>query len=156
MTVYSAVMAHPESNSLIAGASIEMGLAKHLAIEVDGMYRPLHATDVPVDLCPEGRTVRFATLTWEFPTLLKYRFSTPKARPLSNWVHRFVPWAMLRLPLLPSTGITAGTGVEIGIAKLKVSPTFRFTRWAPDGTSGNSNAAHAFLNQAQLLLGISF
>ncbi len=81
MTVYSAVMAHPESNSLIAGASIEMGLAKHLAIEVDGMYRPLHATDVPVDLYPEGRTVRFATLTWEFPTLLKYRFSTPKARP---------------------------------------------------------------------------
>lgn len=147
---------HPESNSLIAGASIEVGLAKHLALEVDGMYRALHATDVPVAGYAEGRTVRFATLTWEFPTLLKYRFSTPEARPFVELGPSFRAIGNVEITPPSHYGITGGTGVEIGSARLKVSPTFRYTRWAPDGTSGDPNAAHAFLNQAQLLLGISF
>jgi len=147
---------HPESNSLMAGASIEVGLVKRWSIEVDGMYRPLHATDVPLPGYTEGRTLRFATLTWEFPVLAKYRISTQKTRPFVELGPSFRAIGNVEITPPSHYGITGGTGVEFSIARLKVSPTFRFTRWTPDGPSGDPNAARAFRNQAQLLLGISF
>jgi hypothetical protein len=147
---------HPESNSLTAGASVEAGLAGRLSLEVDGMYRPLHATDVPVPGYTERRNVRFATLTWEFPVLLKYRFSTPKGRPFIELGPSFRAIGNVEITPPSHYGITGGTGMEFAIGRLKVSPAFRFSRWAPDGPSRYPNAAHAFQNEAQLLLGISF
>jgi hypothetical protein len=147
---------HPESNSLIAGVSVEVSLPKRLSLEVDGMYRPLHATDVPVPSYVEGRSVRFATLTWEFPILAKYRFSASGARPFVEMGPSFRAIGNLEIAPPSHYGITAGAGVEFAIARLKISPAVRFTRWAPDPAPGDSAAAHAFLNQAQLLLAVSF
>jgi hypothetical protein len=59
----------PEANSGIPGVVIAVPLPKNWAIEANGLYRPLHGSDVEF-----GRRVRFAHLTWEFPVLLKRRF----------------------------------------------------------------------------------
>jgi hypothetical protein len=147
---------HPESNTLIAGVSIEAALSKNLSVEVDGIYRPLHATDIPVPSYTEGRSVRFATLTWEFPILMKYRFSNSIARPFIELGPSFRAIGNVEITPPSHYGITAGTGVEFVISRLKVAPAFRFTRWAADGGSRIPDAAHAFQNQAQLLLAISF
>ncbi len=147
---------HPEVNSPIFGTSIEAGLAKQWSLEVDALYRSLHGTNVPSPGYTEGRTVHFATLTWEFPVLLKYRFSTPKAQPFVELGPSFRAIGNVETAPPSHYGITGGTGVEFAIARLKVSPTARFTRWASDGTSGDRTSAHVFRNQAQSLLGIAF
>jgi hypothetical protein len=152
----SLAVEHPESNSLIAGVSIEAGLVKQWSVEVDALYRPLHATDVPVPGYAEGRNVRFATLTWEFPVLLKYRFSVPGMQPFVEMGPSFRAIGNVVAAPPSHYGITGGTGLEFAIARLKVSPMARFTRWASDGTSGDRTAAHVFRNQAQSLLGIAF
>ena len=47
---------------------IQMPLTKGWAVEVNGLYRPLHGSELEFD-----HQVRFAHLTWEFPVLLKRR-----------------------------------------------------------------------------------
>lgn len=139
---------NPESNSAIFGVMLEAPLTRHLSIEVDGLYRPLHGSSDEF-----GRHVRFAHLTWEFPVLTKVRL-----REHSTW-HPFLEGgpslrAQGNLNLRPGStlGGTVGAGVERRFHGLRIAPAFRYTRWN-GGDAGPFPRTRA--NQGQLLLSFS-
>ncbi len=144
----------PESNSPIIGALVEVGLPRNLSFEVNGLYRSLHATDIPVDESGEGRRLRFATLTWEFPVLLKYRFRVSRVKPFAEIGPSFRAIGNVSIAPPSHHGVTAGVGVELRLGRIRISPVFRYSRWAGDGA--NPVGAHSFQNQAQVLVGISY
>jgi len=54
-------------------------------------------------------------------------------------------------------GFTAGGGVELKPGRLKIGPEIRYTRWGADSrTNLNEFNPVSNLNQAELLLGLSF
>src|SRR5262249_31485664 len=67
-----------ESQRFIGGLSVGTTLTRGLDLEVNGLYRPLHAvTHFP---SPDGSDFKnpFTVLTWEFPVLAKYRWKRAK------------------------------------------------------------------------------
>lgn len=138
----------PEANTGIYGALLEASLPKNWALEVDGLYRPLHGTDLEF-----GHPVRFAHLTWEFPVLAKYRFSgSSRVRPFVEGGPSFRAEGNLNLAPVSHFGGTVGAGVEAKLFWLKVSPMVRYTRWS-GGTSDMSS--QAWPNQTQVLVSFS-
>jgi hypothetical protein len=147
---------HPESNSPMVGANIEYAFTSRWSAEVDGIYRPLHATDVPLDRSGENRDVRFATLTWEFPVLAKYRFKMGTTRPFLEAGPSFRAIGNVEIAPPSHWGFTGGAGVEFAAWKFKFSPTFRYTRWSAGDAPLYPDSARAYRNESQLLVGFSF
>ena len=140
---------NPESNSGIFGVMIEAPLPKNLAVEVDGLYRPLHGSEDE-----GGRRVRFAHLTWEFPVLLKYRFSSrSRLSPIVEGGPSFRAEGNRNLEPVSHYGATVGGGLEMKLAWLKVSPMVRYTRW---GGQPGSPRARTWPNQTQLFVSFSY
>ena len=75
--------AAPQAESLpyLGGISLGTDFGERLSIEVDGLYRPLHAESLFQS--PDGSISRFpfTVLTWQFPVLAKYRPSKWKHAP---------------------------------------------------------------------------
>jgi hypothetical protein len=137
-----------EANSGIYGAVLETSLAKSWALEVDGLYRPLHGGDVEF-----GHPVRFAHLTWEFPVLAKYRFlGSSRIGPFLEAGTSFRAEGNLNLAPVSHYGGTAGAGVEVKLHWIEVSPMVRYTRWS--GQTGNMSS-QAWANQTQVLISFS-
>ena len=133
-----------ESNSGIYGVIVKAALPKDLAVEVDGLYRPLHGS----------HRERFAHLTWEFPVLLQYYFPTGKTwRPFVEAGPSFRAEGNLNLQPVSHYGGTVGAGIEWKISRIRISPTVRYSRWASkDGISVYRTAA----NQTHLLVSVAF
>lgn len=146
------VVQRADANSPIVGAMVEIDIHKNVSLEVDGIYRALHATVSS----SEGR-VRFAVLTWEFPVLAKYKFRlSGRVKPLVELGPSFRADGNPNGPPPSHYGVTGGIGVEARFGKLKISPAARYTRWA-EGSAGNADwSGGPFLNQVQLLVGFSF
>lgn len=144
----------PESYSAIVGAMLEFPVHNNLSAEVDGLYRPLHGSDIPVEANSESRKTRFATLTWQFPVLAKYRFRLAGARPFVELGPSFRAIGNVEIAPPSQYGVTAGAGVELRLKKLKIAPTFRYSRWK----SGEfySSQAHTSANEAQVLTACYF
>jgi hypothetical protein len=137
--------------SLIVGPVLEIHLARHLSVELDGFYRPLREHYAPV--LDNGTVYSSVTYkeaaTWQFPVLAKYRFRLGKVNPFAEVGPSF------RLPVvsLSADGVTAGAGLEMHWRALHIAPAFRFTRWG----AGDSPASSRFdRNEAVLLVGFSF
>jgi hypothetical protein len=139
-----------EANSGIFGALIEARLPRNLAVEINGLYRPLHGSNGE-----GGRSVRFAHLTWEFPVLLKYRLpGKTRFKPFVEGGPSFRAEGNLNLRSVSHLGATAGAGVETRFSWLKVAPMLRYTRWR-DPEEGASQS-RTWTNQTQLLVSFSF
>jgi hypothetical protein len=69
------------TNRYIVGASLEARLSSKLAVEVDIVYRHLNYRDGYVDDPMEFGTEHVTAGDWEFPVLLKYRFTRGVVRP---------------------------------------------------------------------------
>jgi hypothetical protein len=152
---YPGFMEDPDSNTYIVGASIEFDILKSLSVEVDGLYRPLHARDVSI--MPDGSRhegVRFTVLTWEFPMLAKYRFAFRGLKPFLELGPSVRATGNLQGPSPSHIGITGGAGVETRLGKLKISPTLRYTRWAMDREG--AGGSRTIPNRAEILLAFSF
>jgi hypothetical protein len=108
---------------------------------VDALYRALHFTDSP------GTVV-----TWQFPVLAKYRFSLGSMNPFIEVGPSFRTQGNLNGTDPSNYGATAGLGVEFHVRSLKIAPTLRYTRWAPDG---NQFGVLTNPNRVEALLGIS-
>ncbi len=135
-----------ESNSGIYGIAVETPLPKNWLLEVDGLYRPLHGMD--------AARGRFAHLTWEFPVLLKYRFRDgSRWRPLVEAGPSFRTQGNPNLQPVSRFGATAGAGIEMKLASVRVAPTLRYTRWRDQGSTAE---AHASPNQTQFLVSFSY
>ncbi|MFB3779193.1 MAG: outer membrane beta-barrel protein [Bryobacteraceae bacterium] len=140
----------PEANSGAFGVMIEARLSKNWAVELDGLYRPLHGSELEF-----GRRVRFAHLTWEFPVLLKYRFSGKRGlRPFVEGGPSFRAEGNLNLQSVSRFGATVGAGLETKLSWLKVSPMLRYTRWG--GSGGGGALPRTWSNQTQVLVSFAF
>ncbi|MGO9260992.1 MAG: outer membrane beta-barrel protein [Bryobacteraceae bacterium] len=149
---------HPNSNSYIVGPMLELSLPFHLAVEADGLYRPLRYTE---ELAfPNGSAFNYpaTVITWEFPVLAKYRWPLPVVKPFAEAGPSFRAAGHVNTSFNPSNrGIALGGGVEVHLGKLKIAPELRYTRWATD-SSFASGSVQAFTNpnQGELLVGLSF
>ena len=141
-----------ESNRPIVGIMLELNLYRSLFVEADGIYRALHATD-----SSSAGSVRFAVLTWEFPVLPKYKFrASRRVRPFGELGPSFRLDGNFNGPTPSHYGGTAGTGVEVGFGKLKISPAVRYTRWGNERAATNRFRPSTFLNEVECLAGFSF
>jgi hypothetical protein len=138
----------------IAGGMVEVRLPKHLAVEVDGLYR-----DLAFSIAGLGRPFEpLHVVTWEVPVLAKYRVSLPRVssplvKPLIEAGPSFRTAYNLNGALPSSHGFAVGAGIEAHPWKVRIAPQVRYVRWARDGS-------HVILftvpDQAQFLVGISF
>ena len=147
------------SKDYIVGPTLELRLPLNLSVEFDALYGPLNLTLVNTVIPLGVFTTRSTVNSWEFPLLAKYRLPAHAARlfleagPSFRRVQSFAADS----PHLSRAGFTAGGGVEFGIARLKIDPELRYTRWGSDSNLNPSvlnPASNA--NQAELLLGFSF
>jgi hypothetical protein len=149
-----------ESQRIVGGLSLELDLGPRLSLEVDGLYRPLHAETRELF---NGSVFRnpFTVLTWEFPVLGKYRLTRSRLAPfveagpslrLSGNTNGYAP---------SRYGVTAGIGVEAArLGGVKLAPVVRYTRWAKDASNSiywhTSDYARTAASQVEILLGFSF
>ncbi|MFY9727141.1 MAG: hypothetical protein WB579_05295 [Bryobacteraceae bacterium] len=144
------------SKDYIVGPMVEVRLPLHLSLEVNGLYRPLNYTSAEV--LPDGslNSVSPATVvTWEFPVLAKYTFSTRRVRPFAELGPSFRAAGNLNSAAPSNYGGTVGAGVETHLSKIRIAPAVRYTRWAPDHFQ-LGQPPRSFLNQAEFLVGFSF
>ena len=138
----------------IIGPMVEIGLPwRSLSVEIDALYRPMSLTMAAV--LPNGtlNSVSPATVvTWEFPALAKYRFTSGKLEPFIEAGPSFRVAGNLNDAAPSVYGGTAGLGVEAQVGKLRISPVVRYTHWAADAAFG----AQTKRNQVELLVGVSF
>ena len=117
----------------IAGATIEARLPLHLSVEADGLYHILRfrqgnqSGQAPPHLFQYQHSV-----TWELPVLLKYRFNLPLVKPFIDAGPAFRYSYSLSYTNPSNHGFAAGLGVDFHLWKLKISPQFRYLRWARD------------------------
>jgi hypothetical protein len=116
----------------IAGVAVEFGIVARLSLEVDGMYRELHASEAFVE--PNGTLNSVSpvnVVTWEFPVLAKYRLSSGPWRPFVEAGPAFRSTGNLNF--MPSHfGVSAGAGLETRWRGWNIAPVLRFTRWEKD------------------------
>lgn len=151
---YPGFIQDPDSNTYIVGASLEFDVLESLSVEVDGLYRPLHARDAIIR--PDGSRhdgVRFTVLTWEFPLLAKYRFALRGLKPFLELGPSLRAAGNLNDANPSHCGITGGAGVEVRLGKLKISPALRYTRWAKDASP--QDGLRTIPNRAEILVAFS-
>jgi hypothetical protein len=136
--------------NFVIGPAVEFALPKRLSVEVDALYHPLRYF-AKTNLS-DGSLISTSTfneaITWEFPTLAKYRFPVRSITPFVELGPSF------RLPQdangpLSTTGVTAGAGIESHFRGITIAPAFRYTHWASDRTGVTRN-------QAEFLAGVLF
>jgi hypothetical protein len=141
-----------DKRGLAAGLSVELGVTKELSIEVDGLYRPLHATSSGM-----GGSSHFAVLTWEFPALVKYKLAERAVSPFVALGPSFRASGNTNGARPSYFGAAAAAGVETRLGRLKLSPQLRYTRWAQDRNAGyTSDSPQTKLNEATAMIGVSF
>jgi hypothetical protein len=138
----------------IVGPMVEFGLLPHVALEVDGLYRPMNFTLAVVPSNdPQNNNVSPSTVvTWEFPVLAKYRVTTHAVKPFAEVGPSFRSSGNLNGTAPSSYGGTVGLGIEAHARKLKLAPVLRYTHWAGEGRY----EPHTRRNQLELLVGVSF
>lgn len=156
-------LAYSDSRSPIIGPAVELGLARHLSVEVDALHRALHFTDVTV--LANGSRVDprpAAAGTWEFPLLVKYSLGVSRVRPFLELGPSFRAVSNPNGSNPSNHGISAGAGAEMRVGNLRLAPAVRYTRWAtdhfrPEQTGGfNSPARPTIRNQVEFLVGVSY
>jgi hypothetical protein len=113
-----------------------------MSVEFDALYCPR--------VLSEGQ--RATVLTWEFPFLAKYRFSTPRLNPFLELGPSFRAAGNTNGTNPSRYGITAGAGIETKVHRLRVAPAIRYTYWTAD-PPGPMSPASTIRNQVALLVG---
>jgi opacity protein-like surface antigen len=150
---------HSTSKDYIVGPMIELRLPLHFAVEFDALYRPLNLTTTNTVIATGTFTQSQTYNAWEFPLLAKYRFSTGHITPYVEAGPSFRTVAFRStFNQLSNAGFTAGGGLEFHALHVRVAPELRYTRWAADSNapSPGSGSPSSQLNQAELLVGLSF
>lgn len=120
----SSGVTYVNARNLSAGGSVEWDFSRAVSIEADGLYHRLHAIGIPVS--------SFSVVTWEFPVLVNYRFSTHRIMPFLEAGPSFRVTGNLNEVHPSHYGFTAGVGFERQVGRWRLAPAFRYTRWAQD------------------------
>jgi hypothetical protein len=117
----------------IAGGLVEVRLPLHFSVEANGLYHELEFTTAFIEPNKTFNSVSPApVVTWEFPVMVKYRFSLPLVKPFVEGGPTFRSSGNLNGTSPSNHGFTAGVGVEVHAWKLKIAPQVRYLRWARD------------------------
>jgi len=156
-------------NRYIVGPFIELNLPAGFSVEVDALYRrfSFNASTTVGGLFSNSRTAGNA---WEFPLMVKKKFTGELVRPfigagvnfdtitgLTRTVQSVVTSSSREKDF--TTGVVVGAGLELRVLFLKVSPEIRYTRWGSEHFSqifANGGSLNSNRNQGEFLVGISF
>ena len=117
-------VAFSNTSTLSGGGVAQWSFSRSLSLEVDGLYRRMHALVGPIST--------FSVVTWEFPVLAKYRFALGRVQPVLEAGPSFRATGNLN-DIHPSHyGFTAGIGFERKVGRLSIEPVVRYTRWRQD------------------------
>jgi hypothetical protein len=141
-----------ESDWFMVGPMVELALSKRLSVEVDAIRRRIRSRQAiifpePV-LLPNGGTLgSFTTIadefTWQFSTLGKYAVATGNVKPFLESGFTFLPRENR-----DQTGVTTGSGIELGVWRLNISPALRYTHWL------NNDSLGGVRDQFQFVIGV--
>ena len=136
----------------IVGGMFEFQLPKEWSIEVDGLYHPLRFDSAVIEQNGILNSVSPSpVITWEFPTLVKYRFRWGSWRPFLEAGPTFRTAGNLNGSNPSHYGVTAGAGAETRLGTFRIAPQVRYIRWAED----NSFGARTRSDQVELLTSLS-
>jgi hypothetical protein len=130
------------------GPYVELRLPANLAIELDALYRSY--TFRNADLREDASS-------WEFPVLVKHRFTSGLIRPYFEVGASFLRFSDISLQNLihrTNYGPVVGGGFEINALLLKISPEIRYTWWGLKNFDGPGVETRR--NQLTVLFGIGF
>ena len=157
----------------IIGPSFELGLPAGFGIELDMLYTRLQFNSIQSLPGPVSTSDTSAS-SFEFPLLLKKKFSEGSARPFVTTGAAFRRLTDItqitsfvtgnrstndppELRDRNSVGFVVGGGVELRVLLLKITPEVRFVRWGTDNfREGVSGLLKTNKNQGQFLVGLSF
>jgi outer membrane protein W len=136
------------------GPTFEVRLPWGIGIEADALYKNVNYQN--------GTAASTDGSAWQFPVLLKKRFSGGAVRPylgigpaferLSD-VTKSVNWFTSGGSPKTAVGGVIEGGFELHAGPLKISPEVRFTRWS---NTSIGNLFRLNTNQAEFLLGVAF
>jgi opacity protein-like surface antigen len=157
----------------LVGGTVQLNLPGRFSIEVDALYRRLGYDNLlPIIVTggpnPGQLTTHTRANSWEFPVLGKYAFLPGPIRPFvdagANFRHITgaeqtggVTTGVAELAHDFTTGFTFGGGVEVKIAKVRITPELRYTHWGSESFRDPVNSLlHTNLNEGDFMLGITF
>jgi opacity protein-like surface antigen len=169
------------TNRYIVGATGELHLPFHLAVEVDVLYRHIDYQSTAQTVGANATTTNATTTgnSWEFPLLAKYRFG---AKVLHPYVDAGVAWDTLQgltqtvksvvqgaangatttsstpseLANSSTRGFVLGGGLDIKFLVIHIQPEIRYTRWGAKQFFDPGALLDSKQNQGEFLLGITF
>jgi hypothetical protein len=159
---------NPTTNRYIIGPTVELHFPFGIGIEGDALYRHMSYTSAGA---VQGVTaaLNFNSGRWEFPLLLKYRFSAKVIRP---FIDGGIAWdtlsgvsesvassvsngAITVVHKNTTTGFVLGGGVDLHFV-LHIMPEIRYTHWGSTQVIDPTTLLKSSQNQAEFLLGITF
>lgn len=140
-----------ETQRWLVGPTAEIHLPFRLSFEVDALYRQQKFlyTDRYSGVSYNPETFN----DWQFPFLAKYDLRGGLFRPFvdAGLSYRHISGFVQN----PNTaGFTIGGGVSLKLLFLRISPEFRYTRWA--GKPTLDNFATTPQNQGDFMVGFTF
>jgi len=159
----------------VIGPVVELGLPLGLAVEADLLYRRIEYAGSDLQTFAP-MTSRTTGQVWELPILAKYRFPGVLLRPYIEAGLSFRRFAafdqrttLIGTPSQTSStdqppevkgraaaGATLGAGLELHLPVVRLSSEIRYTRWGSTSILATLGGLTTQLNQADLLLGITF
>jgi hypothetical protein len=109
----------------LGGVSGQLELRQGLAVEMDGIYKPLHGD-------------YFTVVTWDVPVLVKYHVARLGRGPFVEAGPSLRASGNLNGYTPSHDGVTAGAGVETHTSWAVLSTALRYTRWTKDAPSINA------------------
>ena len=123
-----------DAGGYIVGPTLEVRIVRGLSLVGDALYKPLHYKH-GATFHADGTPIGFApatVVTWQFPLLAKYRFSSGKLKPFLEGGPAFRTAGNLNATNPSNHGVSAGVGLEGQWRALSLAPSIRYTRWAKD------------------------
>lgn len=141
------------SSNYIVGPAAELRLPLGFAVEVDGLYRSAEfqssLAGVPVSTVSAN--------SWEVPYLAKWRFPIPVLKPFLVGGGAWRTFTDLPANVgASSNGYGGGAGLELRLARLRLSGEVRYFRWQAPETTTIPSSFRLSRNQGQVLFGIMF
>lgn len=122
-----------DKGGYVVGPTVELLLLRRLSLVTDALYKPLHYRRSATFYADGSIGYAPATVvTWQFPVLAKYRFTSGKLRPFLEAGPSFRSAGNLNQTNPSNHGVSAGVGIEGRWRALSLAPSIRYTRWAKD------------------------
>jgi hypothetical protein len=138
-----------KSNDYIVGPVVELRIPFGFALEVNGLYRGTEYTQTI-----NGGQSTINAHAWEIPYLAKFRFPIPLLKPFISAGGAYRSFTDLPNNVTPThNAFVVGGGLELRIAKLRLSGEARYLRW---GSPSNNNVVRLAQSQGEVLFGIIF